>query len=54
MNWATITLIILLTMSVTINLSKHGTKGEREYNFWTSLISALLQLWLIYKSGGLR
>ena len=51
MNWATITILVLLVMSLGINLGKHGESETRTYNFWSSLINFLIMFWLYYHAG---
>ncbi|WP_407390377.1 hypothetical protein [Carnobacterium jeotgali] len=51
MNWAGITLIVIYSLSLGISLTQHGKQREDKHNFWTSLISTLIVLFLIYKTG---
>lgn len=44
---AAIILLCLLTMGLTVSLVKHG-EPQRPYNFWTTLISLIINLVLLY------
>lgn len=54
MNWATIALVVLFAMALGSNLTNHGRMRTTEYNFWWALVVIAFEMWLIYKSGGLR
>lgn len=45
---ATIILLVLELMSLTISLVKHGERKEGYYNFWTHLIAFILVIVLLY------
>lgn len=42
---------IWLALSLGIALAKHGQPHEGEHSFWVSLISAALQIILLYYGG---
>lgn len=48
MNGYLIALIVLGSMGLGIHAVKHGEDREDKYNFWISLLSLLIQFWLIY------
>lgn len=48
---ATIVLLVLLVLDLGINLGKHGEPKGDEYNFWLSLLSVTIMLYLYYKAG---
>lgn len=43
-------LIGLQILSLGIVMAKHGEPREA-YNFWTYLVSCLIEWWLLYKAG---
>ena len=47
---AAIILLVLLGMGLAIALVKHG-EPQRPYNFWTTLISLIIDLVLLYFAG---
>jgi hypothetical protein len=48
---ATIVLLVLLVLDLGINLGKHGEPKSGEYNFWITLLSVAIMLYLYYKAG---
>lgn len=48
---ATIVLLVLLVLDLGINLGKHGEPKGGEYNFWITLLSVAIMLYLYYKAG---
>lgn len=48
---ATIVLLVLLVLDLGFNLGKHGEPKDGKYNFWTTLLSVALILYLYYKAG---
>lgn len=48
MNYYFIALLITFAMSLGINLAKHGQPREDNYNFFTSLIAAIIEAILVY------
>lgn len=48
---AAICLLVLLVLDLGINLGKHGEPKDDEYNFWTTLLSVAIMLYLYYKAG---
>lgn len=51
MNWAGITLIVLYSLNLGVNLTQHGKEKEGKYNFWVALFSTGITMFLIYKTG---
>lgn len=49
-----ITYIILVCMSLGISLSKHGNRKTGYENFWTSLLAAGIQFFILYMGGFFR
>lgn len=47
---ATIILICLIAMGLGIAMAKHG-EPRPKYNFWTTLISTIVELILYYYAG---
>lgn len=43
--------LILLALGLGINLAKHGEKRTDKYNFWSSLIGAIISFWIVYAGG---
>lgn len=52
MNIGLLVIICLLCIEVGASLAKHGEQKDLKYNFWTSLISAIIWLLLIKWAGG--
>jgi hypothetical protein len=48
MNYYFIALLILISMGLGINLARHGQPKKENYNFFTSLISVIIEVTLIY------
>jgi len=46
-----IILIILLAMSLSFNLIKHGEPRKAEYNFWITLFSTVMTVALLWWGG---
>lgn len=44
-------MVILFVADVAINLALHGEKSNKEYNFWVSLISVSIEVFILYKGG---
>lgn len=42
--------ILIQILSIGIVLGKHG-EPRPNYNFWATLIAALIEWWLLYKAG---
>jgi len=51
MRWPQIIIIALYTMSLGIHLAKHGEEKTGKYNFWSSLLSAII-IFALLKAGG--
>ena len=51
MNAARIIMIVLFSMDLGINLVKHKEKKDATYNFWTSLISTIIMVVILYFGG---
>jgi hypothetical protein len=51
MGWQQIAILILICMESGATLVKHGEKREGEYNFFTSLISSAILLFLLIGGG---
>lgn len=51
MNIYIIIYLLLNALSLGITMEKHGKERTGKENFWTSLISFLIILWLLYKAG---
>ena len=47
MNWYFITICILYALSLGVTLAQHGKPKEGKQNFWLSLFTIILQLFLI-------
>ena len=48
---ATIVLLVLLVFDLGFNLGKHGEPKDGKYNFWITLLSVAIVLYLYYKAG---
>lgn len=51
MKWYQVAAICLMTLTVTINLVKHGEYTESKYNFFVSLTSGVIWATLLYFGG---
>ena len=51
MNGYLITFFILIFISLGAKLALHGKLKEGNENFWITLFSTLLTLWLLYMGG---
>jgi hypothetical protein len=51
MNGAQIAMAIMLAMSLGIDLAKHGEPKTGNYNFWTGLISLIIQTGILAWGG---
>ncbi len=49
--WPQVTMMIIMGANVGISLAKHGEPREGNYNFIITMISALLEYWIL-KAGG--
>ena len=47
MNWYFIAILALEVFGMGINLAKHGEDKDGKYNFWLSLSSTVINLFLI-------
>lgn len=43
--------LVLTCLGVGISLAKHGEKKEGNYNFYTSLVSAVIYILILYWGG---
>lgn len=50
MIWPQITVIVLMSIRVAVNIALHG-KPRPEYNLWHSLINAAILTGLLYAGG---
>lgn len=51
MEWPQITIIVLLSISLGIGLVQHGENKKGKESFWTTLIGALITVFLLIKGG---
>lgn len=51
MHIAKIILLILYVLSIGVSLAKHGEPKIGQYNFWTALIGAAIELELLWWGG---
>lgn len=51
MNIWSIVVIVLYTLSLGVDLAKHGQKRSGEYNFWVSLLSFGIIMFCLYMGG---
>ena len=51
MNIWSIVVIVLYTLSLGIELAKHGQKRTGEHNFWTGLLSIGIIMFCLYMGG---
>jgi len=49
--WPQITVIVIITINLSIALLKHGEPRTDNHNFGLTLISALIQIALLYYGG---
>lgn len=50
MNGYQIAIICLLSVNLAVSLIKHGEE-KPDYNFWSSLVSTAISVWLYIKAG---
>lgn len=50
MNGWFLAVIIIYVLSLGITLGKHGKKQDGTHNFWASLITVGIFIWLMYKA----
>lgn len=50
MNWADITILVLLGVGLLFSAYYHG-ESKPDYNIWVSLLSTAIWLFLFYKAG---
>lgn len=50
MNGWFIAYLIIAAMGLGSELSKHGEEKRSKYNFWTSLISVSIAIFIVYKA----
>lgn len=50
MNWYFVALSIMVVLSLGIDLERHGKSQYKQYNFWASLASATLLMFLVVMS----
>lgn len=48
---ASIIILVFYAISLGISLANHGKEKEGKENFWTSLISVSIMLYLMYLAG---
>lgn len=53
MGWPQITMIALMSVSIGINLVKHGERRP-DYNVWHALMGTSISCWLLYAGGFFR
>lgn len=51
MMFCRIVFTVWLTLGLGVSLAKHGEPRSDHYNFWTYLISAVLQVLLLWGGG---
>ena len=54
MNWVGVTLLCLMTLSLGMDLVRHGQKKTGKHNFWSSLLATLIVLTIYYFGGLLK
>lgn len=50
MNWAEITILILMSISLFVAADKHGEERGK-YSFWATLISTAITIFLFISAG---
>lgn len=49
--WAIITILVLQVLDLGYALAKHGEPKTGRYNFFVTLITASIEMWLFYEAG---
>ena len=51
MNIWKISILLLYAMSLGMNLAKHGEPKEGKYDFWSTLLSCAILIFMLYMGG---
>ena len=51
MNWASITLVVIVFLNLGMNLALHGETRVQRMNFWSALLAANITMILYYYAG---
>ena len=51
MNGYNIAVLVLMVLGMGIEMGRHGEKKDGTHNFFISLLSALIYIWLLIKGG---
>jgi uncharacterized membrane protein HdeD (DUF308 family) len=51
MNWAQITILVIVGVSLLLGAYQHGKEKTGTHNFWTTFISVVITLFLYYHAG---
>lgn len=49
--WPQITYIAIACLGLGLMLALHGTPRKGKHNFWVSLVSTFLMIFILYKGG---